>query len=109
MRVSSAVTGPGATCQRLGSASSTSTPWRRSSAMVISMCGIDGTGLPSWRTSTPLSYLAPARRRAETNCEDADASITTCPPGTAPPPRTVNGSAPRPSSSTVDAEAHAAP
>ncbi len=65
------------------------------------MCGIDGTGLPSWRTSTPLSYVAPASSSAETNCEDADASITTCPPGTAPSPRTTNGSAPRPSSSTV--------
>ena len=57
MTVSSAVTGPGATRQRLGSASSTSTPWRRSSETVISMCGIDGTGLPSCSRSTPLSYL----------------------------------------------------
>ena len=30
-----------------------STPCSRSIATVISMCGSDGTGLPSWRTSTP--------------------------------------------------------
>ncbi len=101
MTVSSAVTGPGATRQRLGSASSTSTPWRRSSETVISMCGIDGTGLPSCSRSTPLSYRAPASSSAETNCEDAEASTTTWPPGTAPDPRTTNGRAPRPSSSTV--------
>ena len=75
--VSSAAIGPGETCQRFGSASSTSTPWRRSREIVISMCGIDGTGLPSCSTSTPLSYLAPASSSAETNCEDADALMTT--------------------------------
>ena len=46
---------PGATRQVLGSASSTSTPASRSMATVMSMCGSDGTGLPSWCTVTPLS------------------------------------------------------
>ena len=84
MTWSTGVTGPGATAQRFASASSTSTPCSRSIATVISMCGSDGTGLPSWRTSTPASYRAPASSSAETNCEDADASITTVPPRTDP-------------------------
>ena len=101
MRWSTGLIGPGATAQRLASESSTSTACSRSMATVMSMCGCDGTGLPSCRTSTPASYRAPASSRAETNCEDADASITTVPPGTEPVPRTVKGRAPRPSSSTV--------
>jgi hypothetical protein len=40
--------GPGATRQAFGSESSTSTPASRSIATVMSMCGSDGTGLPSW-------------------------------------------------------------
>ena len=55
--------GPGATRQRLGSASSTSTPWRRSIATVMSMWGMEGTGLPSCSTSTPSSYLAPGQQQ----------------------------------------------
>ena len=99
MRWSQGLTGPGATAHRFASESSTSTPCSRSIATVISMCGRDGTGLPSWRTSTPASYRAPASSRAETNCEDADASITTVPPGTDPVPRTVKGR-PSPSMAT---------
>ena len=93
-------TGPGATRHRFGSSSSTSTPCSRSACTVMSMCGRDGTGLPSWRTSTPSSYAAPASSSAETNWLEAEASMTTWPPRTEPRPRTVNGSVPRPSSST---------
>ena len=50
-----AVTVPGETRHRLGSASSTATPWRRSRSTVMAMCGIEGIGLPSWSTSTPSS------------------------------------------------------
>jgi hypothetical protein len=52
---SSARNGPGATAHRLASLSSTSTPCSRSIATVMSMCGRDGIGLPSWRTSMPSS------------------------------------------------------
>ncbi len=88
---SRAATGPGATAQRLASLSSTSTPWRRSRSTVMSMWGSEGTGLPSWRTSTPSSKRAPASSSAETNCEDAEASMTTRPPRTDPVPSIANG------------------
>ena len=55
IRWSTARTGPGATDQRFGEESSTSTPCVRSIAVVMSMWGCEGTGLPSWRTSTPCS------------------------------------------------------
>ena len=38
--------GPGATRHVFGSVSSTSTPALRSMSTVISMCGMEGTGLP---------------------------------------------------------------
>ena len=65
----------------------------------MAMCGIEGTGLPSCSTSTPSSKRAPASSSAETNWDDAEASMTTCPPCTDPVPRTSNGKAPRPASS----------
>ncbi len=46
----------------------------------MSMCGSEGTGLPSCRTSTPSSYRAPASSSAEMNWLDADASMVTAPP-----------------------------
>ncbi len=100
MRWSTGFTTPGATAHRFASESSTSTPCSRSIATVMSMWGSEGTGLPSWRRSTPSSYRAPASSSAETNCEDADASMTTRPPRTEPVPRISNGRAPRPSSTT---------
>ena len=86
------VIGPGATRHVLTSASSTSTPAVRSIATDMSMCGSDGTGLPSWTTVTPFSYRAPDSSSPETNCDDSEASITTSPPGSAPVAATVNGS-----------------
>ena len=64
----------------------------RSIATDMSMCGSDGTGLPSWTTVTPFSYRAPDSSSPETNCDDSEASITTSPPGSAPVAATVNGS-----------------
>jgi hypothetical protein len=52
---STAWTGPGRTFQRSFSESLTLMPCSRSIATVISMWGSDGTGGPSWRTSTPSS------------------------------------------------------
>ena len=57
-------------------------------ATVISTWGSEGTGLPSCRRSSPCSNRAPASSSPETNCEDADASMTTRPPRTVPVPRT---------------------
>ncbi len=96
---STARTGPGRTTQRSGSSSSTVTPCSRRAATVMSMWGREGTGPPRCRTSTPWSYLAPASSSAETNWLEADASMTTLPPGTRPFPSTVNGSARRSPSS----------
>ena len=48
----------------------------------------------------PCSNRAPASSSAETNWLEAEASSRTSPPATRPVPWTVNGSAPRPSSST---------
>ena len=56
MVTSVAATAPGATCQRSGSLSSTSTPCSRRQATVISTWGREGSGGPSWRRSTPASY-----------------------------------------------------
>ena len=64
------------------------------------MCGCEGTGGPSWRTSTPSSYAAPESSSAETNWLEAEASITTVPPRTRPVPDTVKGRVPRSPSST---------
>ena len=66
---------------------------------VIAMCGAEGTGGPSCRTSMPSSNRGAASSRPETSWEDPEASSTTVPPRTAPRPCTVNGTAPRPPSS----------
>ena len=89
----------GGTTHRSGVESSTSTPCRRSCSIVIATCGSDGRDVPTWRRSTPSSYLGAASSNAEMNWLDAEASICTSPPRTRPWPMTVNGIAPRPSSS----------
>jgi hypothetical protein len=53
---------------------------------VIAMCGADGTGGPSCRTSMPSSNRGAASNRPETSCEEPEASSTTVPPRTAPRP-----------------------
>ncbi len=78
-----AAIGPGGTCHRLGCVSSTSTPAWRSIATVIATCGAEGTDLPVCTTVRPLVNAAPDSSRPETNCDDADASISTVPPATA--------------------------
>lgn len=78
---------------------STWAPTVRSMSTVIRMCGIEGSGPPTWRTSTPWLKRGADSRRALTNCDEEDASISTRPPSRAPPPCTVIGSEPRLSSS----------
>src|ERR1700722_10895356 len=86
-------------CQRFGVVSSTSTPAWRSMATVIAMCGADGSAWPTCCTVRPSVNDAPASSSPETNCDDAEASISTAPPATDPAPRTWNGR-PSPSTST---------
>ncbi len=94
---------PGVTRQTFGSppASGVSTcaPTLRSMSTVIRMCGMEGSAAPTCRTSTPWLKRGADSRRALTNWEDEDASISTGPPSSAPLPKTVIGSAPRLSSS----------
>ena len=97
---SSGSSSPGSTRQVSGTESSTSAPASRSASMVISMCGVEGTGSPSWTIVTPSSKRDPASSSAETYCDVAEASSTTRPPVTDPLPWTTKGSVPRPSSST---------
>ena len=70
-------------------------------ATVISMWGAEGTGGPSCTTVMPRSQRGPTSSSALTNCDDAEASMVTVPPASAPRPRTTKGSPPRPPSSTV--------
>ena len=77
----------------------TSAPAVLSMRTVMAMCGAEGTGAPSWRTSIPSSDRAAASSKPETSCEDPEASSVTVPPRIAPRPSTVNGTAPRPPSS----------
>ena len=76
-----------------------STPASRSIATVIAMCGADGTDSPVWTTVRPSVNVAPDSSSPETNCDEADASISTVPPATDPVPCTRNGR-PSPSSAT---------
>ena len=94
-----AAIGPGETRHRLVWVSSTSTPASRSIATVIATCGADGTDSPVCTIVSPSVNAAPDSSSPETNCDDADASISTVPPATEPPPRTENGR-PSPSMST---------
>ena len=86
-----AAIGPGETCQRSGTESSTSTPASRNIDTVIATCGADGTGSPVCTIVSPSAKAAPESSRPDTNCEEPDASISTVPPRTDPPPRTVKG------------------
>ena len=79
-----AAIGPGETRQRLAWVSSTSTPASRSIATVIATCGADGTDSPVCTIVSPSAKAAPDSSSPETNCDDADASISTVPPATAP-------------------------
>ncbi len=98
---SRALISPASTSQRPGVASSTTTPASRSTSTVIWMWGRLGMGGPSWTTSSPSRVRAPTSRSAETNWLEADASIRTVPPRSPScGPCTVNGSRPRPPSST---------
>ena len=93
---------PGRTRQKSGRSpvpTSTSAPAPAIIRTVISMCGSDGTGGPSWCTSMPRSNRAAASSSPETSWDEAEASSVTAPPRTAPEPWMVNGSAPRPPSS----------
>lgn len=94
---------PGVTRHTFGSPPdsgvSTCAPTARSMSTVMRMCGREGREEPMWRTSTPWLKRGPDRSRADTNWDDEDASISTGPPSSAPPPWTVSGSVPRPSSS----------
>ncbi len=60
-----------------------------------------GTGLPTCSRCRPCVKRAPTRSRADTNWDEAAASMTRCPPSTAPVPCTVKGREPVSSSSTV--------
>src|ERR1700730_5522989 len=66
---------------------------------VSAIGGADGTDSPVCTIVRPSVNAAPDSRRPETNCDDADASISTVPPPTDPAPRTENGR-PSPSIST---------
>src|ERR1700734_1308834 len=72
-----AATTPGRTCQRLGVASSISTPACRSIATVMAMCGADGNCGPVCCTIRPSVNDAPDSSRPDTNCDDAEASMHT--------------------------------
>ena len=48
---------------------------------------------PVWTTVSPSVNVAPDSSSPETNCDEADASISTVPPATEPVPCTRNGSA----------------
>ena len=76
-----------------------STPRAARVAIVISMCGRLGSRSPAWRRSRPRSNRGAESSRPDTNWLDADASISSSPPSTRPVPCTVNGRAPRRSSS----------
>ena len=92
---STAPTGPGRTRQRSGSGPR---PRRRARAEPRRSCRCGGGTAPACRRGArrrPRRSAAPASSRAETNCDDAEASMVTSPPRTAPVPCTVNGQARR--------------
>jgi hypothetical protein len=83
--------GPGATNQWFGTESSTATPAPRRTATVMLMWSRLGTGLPTCSRCSPSVNRAPTNSRAETNCDEALASMTRWPPRTSPEPSTTNG------------------
>ena len=94
-----AAIGPGCTRQRLACASSTSTPASRSIDTVIATCGAEGTDSPVCTMVSPSVNAAPDSISPDTNCDEAEASISTVPPATDPSPCTRNGR-PSPSMAT---------
>ena len=65
-----AVIGPGSTVQEVPSGLAVAvTPASRSMCSVMSMCGVDGTFSPVWRTVRPSAKRAPASSSPETNWE----------------------------------------
>ena len=79
----------------------TAMPAARRTSTVMAMCGLEGTGGPTCRRSRPRSMRGAARSRAETNWEEAEASISTLPPSTEPVPWTVTGRTARPEASAA--------
>ena len=69
----------------------TVTPTSASIATVISMCGMDGSGGPLCRRSSPCRMAAPDSNNPLTNWLEADASNVTVPPRSCPAPWTVKG------------------
>src|SRR6201999_4565065 len=65
----------------------------------IAMCGADGNVGPACCTIRPSVNDAPDSSRPDTNCDDAEASMSTAPPATDPAPCTRNGN-PSPAMST---------
>lgn len=99
IRQSTAATGPGTTRHVFATPASTVTPAVRSISIVMSMCGWEGTGFPTWWMVTPASNRAAEMSSPETNCDDDDASMVTSPPRTEPVPAMPKGSV-RPSTAT---------
>ena len=89
---------PGVTSQRRSDTVSTMPPADCTAVTVICTCGKDGSGPPTCRISAPWSNRGAASNSAETNCEDAEKSSSSTPPGSPPVPCTVNGSRPAPPS-----------
>src|ERR1700710_242660 len=72
-----AAIGPDSTRHLFGTESSTVTPASRNMLTVIAMWGADGTVVPVWTTVSPSPNVAPDSSSPDTNCDDADASIST--------------------------------
>ena len=109
IRWSKARMAPGADDPVVGAESSTATPTPRSTATVMLMWSRLGTGLPACSRCRPSVKRAPTSSRAETNWEEALASMTRCPPRTSPVPATRNGrdaGVPPSSAAHGDAERH---
>src|SRR5687768_13876072 len=85
-----AAIGPGDTRHRLACESSTATPASRSIDTVMATCGAEGTDSPVCTMVSPSVNAAPDSSSPDTNCDEADASISTVPPATDPVPRTEN-------------------
>ena len=64
----------------------TGTPRFASVSIVMFMCGIDGSDLPTCFKVSPFLNLAATSSSPDTNCEDSEASIDTSPPTTSPVP-----------------------
>ena len=99
--------GPGSTRHVPAMESSTVTPRLRSSATVMSRWGCEGSERPTWWSVKPCAKRGAARRSAETNWLDADASMLSSQAEILPRPWTVNGSVLSPSTSMPKARSDA--